>query len=387
MAGRRGEAPPAGRARNGGRTPVRRPEPGRRCEPIAPWRGRGVAMSPLIARRVRWCAAVAARLFRGDTRVATPAAWSELLRDPAALSEARWAPLLGLRTPGDAPGESAGQASGTAVSAHPPAAGHAEPRPAAAGAGNAAAFASPGPLHGKPVNAADPHAAAVPAARRAGVSPAGAPPPSARAGRRWPADEDRRAPSVSAAPLPIDGTSAPAPSAWRSAAFGGTVPASPPGRLAPIDAPAAAERGVPWPAAARVAGVATVPAPSPEAAHAAAPATRLVLGPAGLGRLMSLVPRHAVDTAGTPPGFGPVRQSAFAAQAVPTVDVAALRGAPSMAPAGDALDAVAPVVVAPPRPKPEPEPEPDAALHVDALLDALADRLRIDYLRHYGSAG
>jgi len=113
--------------------------------------------------------------------------------------------------------------------------------------------------------------------------------------------------------------------------------------------------------------------------HPPAAPTRLVQGAAGLGNLLALVPRHTPSVplaTAAPDAVAAPRGAALASG-----PVAALR-------AGDALTAS----LAPPgqAPRRAPDTAPTAgAPHVDVddLLDALVERLRVEYLRHYGSAG
>jgi hypothetical protein len=136
----------------------------------------------------------------------------------------------------------------------------------------------------------------------------------------------------------------------------------------------------------------------PPVATAAQPTTRLVQGAQGLGRLLSLVPgRTAGNGQGTPadapattaPG-APAHAGHSSAAAAPLpplraiAPASALASASASAPAASAPAALSALGL-PSAPPPTPAAPDDAA--IDAVLDALLQRLHTDYLRHYGSAG
>lgn len=329
-------------------------------------------MSALVAQRVRWCAGLGARLFAGAAPVAGPAAWQELQRDPAALSAVRWAAILGAAdavvdpSDLDPPDTAWAQACGgmphggdlrVAAAAGPRA-------PRWQGSHPPANDTRPGSIHGSlPEAAAAPRhaiaAAVLPArAPHGGMAPGG---PPRRAGTDAPLHRAVLAPQPTGGSLhPADLPTAPGRD---------SVLHLQPGRGGALQGDAASGVAPPGDLAAFV--------PQATPPHPPAAPTRLVQGAAGLGGLLALVPRHkppahlamaASDAVAAPRGAavasGPV--AALRAGDAPTASLAPLGQAAWRAPAS-ADTAVAP--------------------DVDDLLDALVERLRVEYLRHYGSAG
>jgi hypothetical protein len=115
-----------------------------------------------------------------------------------------------------------------------------------------------------------------------------------------------------------------------------------------------------------------------------------VQSPGGLGRLLSLVPRHGLPPAGpnadaAQPGLG------LDSGAWPSTRSLALRPALSPARAAVLRPLPSPLVpISPPAAvaasNPAAATTATAPIDLDDLLEALTDRLHVEYLRLYGSA-
>jgi len=359
-----------------------------------------------LDKRVLWCTGMAARLFAGVPARAMPHAWHDLQLTPEALIEARWGRLL-QGDPADSAGRSGLDDSGWLSGASGPLSdtasgrgvgfrrGKAERETEGEGGTDAESAVSrrsrvpPWARGGAPAISRsfgnrDPEAGW----QSGGPSPAG----------RWPATglRARETPGPQASAT-TGGNPAMAALSSRSAtnSTDARVPAAhselrpevpsepqPPRNITRHSATdPAATVTAPWPGAIR--------APQDMAAPSAVLAsTRLVQGAAGLGRLLALVPRHspAVAPASTQQDFhSSLAMSAApaATPATPTTAHAVHAPAHGPAPAAGSAATWQPVAATPLRLGTPVDATPD----VDTLLDALVERLRVEYLRHYGSAG
>ncbi len=332
-------------------------------------------MSALLTRRVGWCSGVGARLFAGVPPMGMPAAWRELQRDPAALSAARWAALMNMAA-GDATGESgmeagsrAAQADQAAVRAmkaiSPSGLGAWAPAPAQAwaeqgrGEGGVSARRRPHPLVPQVGEGAT--AISVHARDHEAIWPARWHLPAGL----WPESADTSWGALSTQP------------AWTSEATAAARPS------AALGAPGRAAMPVPV-REQTVAHAKLLVAPATQAQDAAilpaaAASTRLVQSASGLGRLLALVPRHrpAAEQAATP------QDAQIAPRAAPPTSNPINASGAGPATAAGTAPAWQPAAQTPQHCAAQANPAPD----VDTLLDALVERLRVEYLRHYGSAG
>lgn len=312
-------------------------------------------MSALLVKRVRWWPSFSARLLTAAPTAFISSgggAWRELLRDPALASQARWGALLD------------GVPLGEAVLAGRPE--YVAPVPREGRASAQARVEDVGP------RSIDHRAVASPALRRWAetrtVSELLATEPServaidplpanrARQGRGRPERRFATVAMAQPAETPVDEPSHASPAA------SSRVVAARPGLLESLAA-------------------SDLPPSTPtHLHHSLAPATtiRLVQDVAGLGRLLSRLPRDAAAVTSAPLG-----QEASAITAEPVGAMRDLTAAP-IHPASrserspNAMPSSAPLAQ---------RADDPASIDVDAVVDALVERLRIEYLRNYGSAG
>lgn len=324
-------------------------------------------MSAVWSARCAWLPGLAARWQGAQASPGVPPAWLQLLQDPGLLVQAGWAGQLPSAPP-DVPADEraaglAGPGGLRAASAdgqrgwpgrRPADAAAAPPQAARAAAGwpdKDAATTAP---------ASWPHANALhvgAAARPAPAGPGAAARPAGSVGPQLapPVGRDQAGrPTVTGRPAGSSAAGMPAAtgtalldrqSAWTApnAVPGASRPATPAVAAAPL--PARAPAGV-------AAGIPVGPPPVEP--------TRLVDGAAGLGRLLSLVPRAVAAAGPVAPGS------------------AALAASPPAAPAPGTTGTAPPWAAIQP---------PPSVADTDAILQALVQRLHLDYLRHYGSAG
>lgn len=337
-------------------------------------------MSDLLAIRVRWCSDVGSRLFGGPPVVPQMLAWGEMLRDPASSSASLWAGVVDGAGQGD---ESSGAMNrkGQDASWASNAWGRAQ-----TSADSLAVPPVPRSLHDR-VAQQEPVSSQMAAALRRHSVPSGS--RGARELRDYTADLPLMDRIPARTRLPVESPIHP------GAAAAASRPSSPLAHVGALAtngerqaslAPASDSRHFGAPAAtssvtdeevrlAKVAPVNALPLRT---------ATRLVQGAAGLGRLLSVVRSDAGnDTSSNHPTDRIRRMVEPGHVAVSSVrsplPVPPTAGSVAFTPASlSPLDAVPALLPTGPRAPTE--------LDVDAVLEAMVERLRVDFLRHYGSA-